>query len=258
MQPLIEVSNLHFRYGSSNRKKSALPWTLTDLNFVVEKSSSLGVVGESGSGKSTLIRLLCGLLPIGEGSIQLEGRNIHDWLDTSRADFRRRNQFVFQNPRRSLDPRMRVQRSLSEPIRALEERTPDENELRQLLADVGLGPEILPRFPHQLSGGQLQRIALARVLSVKPSILYADEPTSALDVSVQAQVLNLLMDLVDRFELSLIMVSHDLAVVSRVAENLIVLKDGVIVEAGETQEILANPSHPYTASLVRAAQAVSR
>lgn len=258
MPPLIEVSDLHFRYGKPSKQDSTLPWTLANINFTVERSSSLGVVGESGSGKSTLVRLLCGLLPIGEGSVRLEGRDIHDWLATSRTEFRRRNQFVFQNPRRSLDPRMRIRRSLSEPIRALEERTPDEPELEELLSKVGLGTEILPRYPHQLSGGQLQRIAIARVLSVQPSILYADEPTSALDVSVQAQVLNLLMDLADRYELSLIMVSHDLAVVSRVAEHLVVLKDGEIVEAGETQDVLANPQHQYTISLVRAAQAISR
>jgi ABC-type glutathione transport system ATPase component len=152
---------------------------------------------------------------------------------------------------------MTVRRSLSEPIRALEGRTPDEAELIMSLERVGLGREVLPRFPHQLSGGQLQRIGIARSLSVNPTILYADEPVSALDVSVQAQVLNLLMDLREDLGLTLVLVSHDLGVVSRLCADIIVMRHGVIVEAGRTDVVHDAPQSDYTRALLRAARSAS-
>ncbi|MEX2562330.1 MAG: ABC transporter ATP-binding protein [Nitriliruptoraceae bacterium] len=255
---LVETSGLHFRYGRhATADRAHIPWILEDINLTIEKSSTLGIVGESGSGKSTLVRLLCGLLRVGTGSIEFDGRDLDDWRAKDAAGFRRQNQIIFQSPASSLDPRMRVGRALSEPVRAIEKRAPSDDEIVGWLKQVGLGGEVLPRFPHQLSGGQLQRIGIARALSLDPSVLYADEPTSSLDVSVQAQVLNLLMDLQDRLGLTLVMVSHDLAVISRMCEEIVVLKDGRVVEAGRTADVMRNPSEAYTAELVGAAKAVS-
>ncbi len=254
--PLVEARGMHFRYPSV-RGRGALPWTLENLDLSIEAGSTVGIVGESGSGKSTLVRVLCGLLIHQQGEVTFDGRDISDWLANNPRDLRRRNQIVFQSPRRSLDPRMSIRRSLSQPVRAIERRAPTDAELVGWLDRVGLTGEVLPRFPHQLSGGQLQRVGVARALSVAPEVLYADEPTSALDVSVQAQVLNLLMDLREKLGLALVMVSHDLAVISRVAEHVVVMKDGVIVEDGPMTKVLSRPSDPYTAALVRSARAVS-
>ncbi len=254
--PLVEARGLHFRYPSV-RRHGAVPWTLENLDLSIEPGSAVGIVGESGSGKSTLVRVLCGLLIHQEGEVIFDGRSLDDWLSNKPRELRKRNQIVFQSPRRSLDPRMSIRRSLSQPVRAIERRVPTDTELIGWLERVGLTDEVLPRFPHQLSGGQLQRVGVARALSVEPDVLYADEPTSALDVSVQAQVLNLLMDLRVQLGLALVMVSHDLAVISRVAEQVIVMKEGVIVEAGHMTEVLSHPSDPYTAALVQSARAVS-
>ena len=176
----IEVNGLHFRYPSV-RGRGDLPWTLEDLDLTIEKGSSVGVVGESGSGKSTLVRILCGLLIRQQGDVRFDGRDLKDWLANDSRELRRRNQIVFQSPRRSLDPRMSIRKSLSQPVRAIERRAPSDEEMIGWLERVGLTDEVLPRFPHQLSGGQLQRVGVARALSVGPEVLYADEPTSALD-----------------------------------------------------------------------------
>jgi len=164
---------------------------------------------------------------------------------------------VFQSPASSFDPRMSIFRSLQEPARAIERRVPSRQEVTGWLERVGLGPEVLDRYPHQLSGGQLQRLAVARALSLGPKLLYADEPTSALDVSVQAKVLNLLMDLRKDLGLTLVLVTHDLAVVGRICETMIVMKSGKIVETGATADVLANPRTDYTRKLIEAADATS-
>lgn len=258
MSALVDIRDLYFRYpGKKRMDVSSHPWILEDISFAIDESSTLGIVGESGSGKSTLVRVLCGLLPVGEGVVRFGGESVGDLLAGDGRAFRRQNQMVFQSPANSLDPRMRIRRAVSEPVRALERREPSTDELRLWLSQVGLGLEMLERFPHQMSGGQLQRVGIARAISVSPRVLYADEPTSALDVSVQAQVLNLLMDLRRRLGLTLVMVSHDLAVVSRLCERIIVMKDGRVVESGDTVEILRAPQQEYTSSLIEAAQAVS-
>ena len=254
---LVDVNEMSFHYPRARLGAGNEGWTLKEISLSVQPQSTLGIVGESGSGKSTLIRVMCGLLRHQRGTVQFEGKDIATLTGGSAKELRQRNQIVFQNPRRSLDPRMTIRRSLSEPIRALQERTPDDAELIGWLERVGLGREVLPRFPHQLSGGQLQRIGIARSLSVNPTILYADEPVSALDVSVQAQVLNLLMDLRDELGLTLVMVSHDLGVVSRMCEEIVVMRHGVIVEAGPTDAVLGAPESDYTRALLHAARAAS-
>jgi ABC-type dipeptide/oligopeptide/nickel transport system ATPase subunit len=258
MTDLVHASGLYFDYRAGSRRRDVnSEWTLRDIAVTMPAGSTVGVVGESGSGKSTLVRLLCGLLVPSKGDISFDGRPVSDWLSQDRREFHRRNQIVFQSPASSLDPRLRIKTSLSEPTKALERRKPKATELRDWMRDVGLSGEVLSRYPHQLSGGQLQRIAVARALSVRPDVLYADEPTSALDVSVQAQVLNLLMSLKHRHGLTLVLVSHDLAVVARVCEHIIVLKDGQVVEAGETAEVMTNPKTAYTRTLVEASRATT-
>lgn len=254
---IVEVDDMYFHYPRATLGAGDEGWTLCGISFAVGAGSTLGIVGESGSGKSTLIRVMCGLLRHQRGTVRFEGRDIADFKKEGSNELRQKNQIVFQNPRRSLDPRMTIRRSLSEPMRALQRRKPDDDELIVSLKRVGLGREVLPRFPHQLSGGQLQRVGIARSLSVDPTILYADEPVSALDVSVQAQVLNLLMDLRDELGLTLVMVSHDLGVVSRMCEEIIVMRDGRIVESGRTDAVLTRPESAYTAALLAAARVAS-
>lgn len=258
MTELAATSELFFDYNSHARRRDAnAAWTLRDIAVTISAGSTVGVVGESGSGKSTLVRLLCGLLAPTKGDITFADRSVRDWLANDRLEFHRRNQIVFQSPASSLDPRLRIRTSLSEPTKALERRRPDTAELSGWLEDVGLSGDVLSRYPHQLSGGQLQRIAVARALSVRPDVLYADEPTSALDVSVQAQVLNLLMGLKSRHGLTMVLVSHDLAVVARVCEEVIVLKDGQVVESGTTADVMNDPQTEYTRTLVQASRATS-
>lgn len=254
---LVEVSDMYFHYPRARFGAGGQGWALQEISLEVRPQSTVGIVGESGSGKSTLIRVMCGLLRHQRGTVLFDGQDIASFSGKGANELRRRNQIVFQNPRRSLDPRMTIRRSLSEPVRALHDRKPDDDELITSLERVGLGRDVLPRFPHQLSGGQLQRVGIARSLSVSPTILYADEPVSSLDVSVQAQVLNLLMDLRDQLGLTLVMVSHDLGVVSRMCEELIVLRDGRIVESGPAEAVMREPESAYTNALLKAARAVS-
>ena len=254
--PIIDVHNLHFSYARRNSPEAA-NWTLRNLNFVLEAGGFLGVVGESGSGKSTLIRILCGLLPVSKGRVKIAGTDISKLDQAELLQLRRNIQLVYQNPKRSFDPRMKIGLSISQPVRSLEKRIPSHDELANWLDQVGLGADLLERFPHELSGGQLQRVAIARALSVRPSILLADEPTSALDVSVQAQSLKLIAGLREKLELTMVLVSHDLAVVGRTTDNVIVLKDGMVVESGDTAKVLLQPEHPYTCKLAAAARAVS-
>jgi ABC-type dipeptide/oligopeptide/nickel transport system ATPase subunit len=248
---LVTAENVRFRYAPAS------PWTLLDVSLTVEEGQSVGIVGESGSGKSTLIRLLSGMLTPQEGTIIAGGKTFDEWSRHSSRELHRFSQLVFQSPRRSFDPRMRLGRALSEPTRAIEGRRPRRDELELWMTRVGLDPELLDRYPHQLSGGQLQRISLARAISVGPQVLYADEPTSSLDVSVQAQVLNVLMDLRAELGITLVTVTHDLAVVGRMCEKIIVISKGEIVEEGTAVDVLTNPQHEYTIGLVEAAKSVS-
>lgn len=254
--PIIDVQKLHFSYAP---RTDALPvsWTLENLNFSIPRGGTLGIVGESGSGKSTLIRVLCGLLPVRKGCVSIAGTDLATVGTSEVEGFKRKIQMVYQNPKRSFDPRMKAGLSLSQPVRALERRVPTAQELEFWMKRVGLDASFLERYPHELSGGQLQRVAIARAISVKPDILLADEPTSALDVSVQAQVLNLISELREELNLTVVLVSHDLAVISRITGSIIVMKEGVIVEAGETKNVLLDPTDPYTKKLALAAREVS-
>lgn len=232
---------------------------LDGVSGAIERGESLGIVGESGSGKTTLARVLVGLTPIKSGVVEFEGRSLDAWLSNDPLGFRRRVQIIFQDPYGSLNPRMTVRQMLSEVLRVhrLVERAAVEDRICELLEAVGLDPASADRYPHAFSGGQRQRLGIARALAVQPSVLIADEPVSSLDVSVQAQVLNLLAELRKRAGLTLMVVAHDLAAIRYVCDRLLVMQNGRVVEEGPTERILASPAHPYTQTLLDAAERVS-
>ena len=227
-----------------------------DTSFHVAPGTSFGIVGESGSGKSTVLRAICGLAPRESGTVQLIGGG--DSHAAGSKAFRRRVQMVFQDPYGSLHPRQTVDRLLAEPL-AIHAIGDAETRIERALDEVGLGQGFRFRYPHQLSGGQRQRIAIARALILEPQILLLDEPTSALDASVQAEVLNLLEDLRRRRNLTFIMVSHDLAVVTHLCERLMVMQRGRTVELLASSDLATRRvSEPYTLSLMQASSGFRR
>jgi oligopeptide/dipeptide ABC transporter ATP-binding protein len=227
------------------------------VSLAVQTGETLGIVGESGCGKSTLARMLVGLLPPTSGQIEIAGRAL-DRADP--AAFGRLIQYVFQDPVSSLNPRKTIRQIMEAPLRQLHGlRGPDlEHRIAELFAAVNLRPEFLNRYPHEFSGGQAQRIGIARALAARPRILILDEPVSALDVSVQAQVLNLLAGLKAEFNLTYLFISHDLAVVEAVSDRIAVLYFGSVVESGPAQKVFAAPRHPYTKLLAESAPVVGR
>ena len=227
---------------------------LKGVSFSIAAGRSLGVVGESGSGKSTLARLVMALDTPTAGTVHLLGRNLHALPPAELREARRDFQMVFQDPYGSLDPRQTVERIVTEPLQAQGQTTRAEQheQAAQVLAQVGLRTNDLGKYPHEFSGGQRQRIAIARALITRPRLIVADEPVSALDVSVQAQVLNLMQDLQQQFGITYMLISHDLAVVNHLCDEVVVLYQGQIVERGSPGELFRNAQHPYTQSLVGA------
>ncbi|WP_370446150.1 ATP-binding cassette domain-containing protein [Cryobacterium sp. Y29] len=221
------------------------------MSFDIAEGQRFGIVGESGSGKSTLMRILCALEQPTSGTVDVLGQPIGGASERQLRDFRSRVQIVFQDPMGSLDPRMRVCDIIAEPLRHVG-RTEALARVEAQLAAVGLDADVMHRYPHQFSGGQRQRISIARALSTRPRVLVADEAVSALDVSVRAQVLNLLADLVDEYQLTLVFVSHDLGVIRHLCDTVAVISDGRIVECGPTADVYDSPLHPYTQQLVSA------
>lgn len=222
---------------------------LKGVSLSVRRGERVGIVGESGCGKSTLLRIIAGLDQPTSGSVRIDGREIAGLPERRLTFVRDLLQLVFQDPMSSLDPRMRVDEIVAEPLVA-QGRGAERGRVPELLEAVGLDPASARRYPHQFSGGQRQRISIARALAPDPQILVADEPVSALDVSVRAQVLNLMSDLVQEYGLTLVFVSHDLSVVRHLCERVIVMEGGRIVEEGPTQQVYENPQHPYTRRLV--------
>ncbi len=256
-QPLLVVENLARRYRLPREHLFAPApevQALDGLSFTLEAGRSLGVVGESGSGKSTLARLVMALETPTAGRVLLEGEDLHalppDRLRAARVKF----QMVFQDPYGSLDPRRTVGQTVAEPLAVLLGAGRDEQQARaaEALDAVGLRASDLSKYPHEFSGGQRQRIAIARALITRPKLIVADEPVSALDVSVQAQVLNLMQDLQDRFGVTYLFISHDLAVVDLVCDEVIVLQHGRVVERGHPDRLFTAPGHAYTQRLLAA------
>ena len=227
---------------------------LNGVSFTVEAGRSLGIVGESGSGKSTIARIVMALDAPTSGSVELLGRDLHTIPKSELRAARRDFQMVFQDPYGSLDPRQTVARIVAEPLEALAEtgRAEQRERASESLSAVGLRTTDLDKYPHEFSGGQRQRIAIARALITRPKLIVADEPVSALDVSVQAQVLNLMQDLQQQFGISYLLISHDLAVVNHLCDDVAVVWKGKIVEQGAPERLFRDAQHPYTRSLLEA------
>ncbi|WP_419190365.1 ABC transporter ATP-binding protein [Saltatorellus ferox] len=256
--PMLEVTDLHkhFPIGTKGLLGKPARWlhAVDGVSFSLERGETLGLVGESGCGKSTTARAIIGLYPPTSGSVKFEGQEISHLTRSERAPFRRRIQMIFQDPYASLDPRQTVASILAEPLKIHRLAKPRERKLRamQLLDAVGLNPRHIHRFPHEFSGGQRQRIGVARALSLEPDLIICDEPVSALDVSIQAQVVNLLEELQERFGLSYLFIAHDLAVVRHICDRVAVMYLGKVVEIAERDELFGNPQHPYTKALMSA------
>ncbi|MCP3467773.1 ABC transporter ATP-binding protein [Bradyrhizobium sp. CCGUVB23] len=256
-QPLLHVNDLVQRYTLPRESLFRPPGQVLALNGVsvrIEAGKSLGVVGESGSGKSTFARVVMALERPTSGRVELLGRDLNqlpaDELRRARRDF----QMVFQDPYGSLDPRQTIARIVAEPLTALErtDRATLRARVSAVLRQVGLRDADMDKYPHEFSGGQRQRIAIARALITQPKLIVADEPVSALDVSVQAQVLNLMQDLQEQFGLSYILISHDLAVVDYLCDEVAVMYLGRIVEQGRPEDLFEHCAHPYTRALLDA------
>ena len=227
---------------------------MAEVGFELRRGETLGLVGESGCGKSTLSRLILSLLKPDSGQVRIHGSDFTHASDRLKREMRRRIQIVFQDALSSLNPRMTVGANVAEPMRLQGLGTPASRgaEARSLLGLVGLRPEQSERYPHEFSGGQCQRIAIARALILKPEIIVFDEAVSALDVSIRAQILRLIIDLQKQFGLSYIFISHDLGVIKRICDRVAVMYLGEIVEIGPTDAVCREPLHPYTAALLRA------
>ena len=231
--------------------RPVLTTALDDADIDVREGSSVGIIGESGSGKSTLVRLLLGLDSPTSGTVEFAGRAVDGSASARSLHWlRRETGIVFQDPYASLDPRMSVGRIVAEPLWALGIEGDRRARVREVLEDVGLEPGMANRFPHEFSGGQRQRIALARAIVHRPRLLVGDEPLSALDVTVRAQILALLAELRVRDGLTLVLVSHDIGVVQNLCDDVVVMKDGRIVEEGPTEKVLQQPQVSYTRRLL--------
>ncbi len=256
-EPLLQVEDLVREYTMPREKLFEQPGKVHALNgvsFTIEAGCSLGIVGESGSGKSTLARLVMALDHPTSGRVRMLGRDLHtlprEELRRARRDF----QMVFQDPYGSLDPRQTIERIVTEPLDAQGSvsRAEQRKQASAALEAVGLRSNDLGKYPHEFSGGQRQRIAIARALITRPRLIVADEPVSALDVSVQAQVLNLMQDLQQEFGITYMLISHDLAVVHHLCDDVAVLWQGRIVEQGPPERLFTAAEHPYTRALVEA------
>lgn len=240
-------------YGSA-RSPGGIVHALHPLDVDIRAGVSLGIVGESGAGKSTLMNILLGLTAPDHGQVTFAGRPLR--AGTARTEnmrrFRRTVQVVFQDPRGSLDPRMRVRRIIGEPLRSLHVAGDHDSRIEEVLAEVGLGPDAMDRYPREFSGGERQRIAIARALAPRPKVLFGDEPVSALDLSTRAQILRLLLELRERHGLSLVLVSHDLAVIGQSCAEVMILKDGALVEHGPVPTVFATPRTGYARQLLDA------
>lgn len=254
---ILKVSNLkkHFPIKNSMLSKSdSAVKAVDDVSFEVFQGETLGIVGESGCGKSTMAKVIIQLLQATGGSVEIEGKQIQSTNKRELKKVRRDIQMVFQDPYASLNPKWTLQRTLLEPLKV--HKIGDSKERREkiefIMNAVGLNSTYAERFPHEFSGGQRQRIGIARALILNPKIIVADEPVSALDISVQAQVINLLKDLQDKFNLTYLFITHDLSVVKHISDRVLVMYLGKIVEISTTQKLFENSLHPYTKALISA------
>jgi oligopeptide transport system ATP-binding protein len=256
---LLHVDNLkvHFHLpgeGWLHPKHKTLR-AVDGISFNLGAGETLGIVGESGCGKSTLARGILGLVPVTGGSVWLAGEELAHLAPRELRKRRQHMQIVFQDPLASLDPRMTVSEIIAEPLQVFEpglSKSDRKHKVQSIMKRVGLLPNQINRYPHEFSGGQCQRIGIARALILKPKLLICDEPVSALDVSIQAQIINLLMDLQEEMHLSMLFIAHDLSVVKQISHRVMVMYLGKVVETATRDELYRNPCHPYTRALIDA------
>ena len=251
MQPLIETADLkkYFKVGSSQLH------AVDGVNLRIPEGTTLGVVGESGCGKSTLGRTILGLQPATGGKVLYKGRDITRLQGAEQRKLRREIQIIFQDPYSSINPRHSISRIIGEPIwvnRLVHNKAELEKRVRELMEIVGLAPRLYNAYPHELDGGRRQRVGIARALGMSPKFIVCDEPVSALDVSIQAQILNLLMDLQEKLGLTYLFITHDLSVVKHISNEIVVMYLGQCVEQAPADELFAHPVHPYTKALLSA------
>ncbi|WP_165862875.1 murein tripeptide/oligopeptide ABC transporter ATP binding protein OppF [Vibrio sinensis] len=257
---LLDVKNLKVHFSIAS--KSAWPWSqpsnlkaVDGVNVRLYEGETLGVVGESGCGKSTFARAIIGLVEATEGEVVWLGQDLTKMRSVQRRETRKEIQMIFQDPLASLNPRMAVGAIIAEPLETFyPELSKDEvkERVKEMMTKVGLLPNVINRYPHEFSGGQCQRIGIARALILKPKMIICDEPVSALDVSIQAQVVNLLKELQKELGLSLVFIAHDLSVVKHISDRVLVMYLGNAVELGESDALFADPKHPYTRALMSA------
>ena len=252
MENLIEIKNIYKTYsddtGFLSTKKEPVH-ALKGINLEIKKGEILALVGESGCGKSTLGNCILKLLDVTSGEILFEGENILNYDKKQTKAFRKQAQMIFQNPYSSLNPKMKIKEILEEPLKIHGIKNKKET-VYETIKLCGLNQNDLKKYPHEFSGGQRQRIAIARALVLKPKFIVADEPISALDVSIAAQIINLLIELKDKLDLTFLFISHDLNIVKYISERTAVLNKGKIVEMGSTDEIFENPKDDYTKLLL--------
>lgn len=256
--PILSAEAVRKVYGGARLIRRPATVALDGVSLAVAPGAAVGLVGESGSGKTTLARIMAGLIAPDAGRVHWQGQPVGRLPRGIRKAFRRDVQYVFQNPTSALNPRQRVARILDAPLAALFGLSRDERRLQavEALGWVAMSHRMLERYPHELSGGQAQRVAIARALAVRPRLLILDEPVSALDLSVQAQILELLGRLRRELQLAYLFITHDLAVVERLCEQIVVMQGGRIVEAGPRERVLADPRQDYTRRLIAAAPRV--
>ena len=257
---ILEVKNLKVNFDVSS--EGDMPWTkakklqaVNDISFSLNAGETLGIVGESGCGKSTLARAIVKMVPAESGEVVWLGNDLLSLSNTETRPYRKQIQMIFQDPLASLNPRMNIGEIIAEPLRTHYPKTPESDiqaRVSDVMSKVGLLDNLMNRYPHEFSGGQCQRIGIARALILKPKLIICDEPVSALDVSIQAQVVNLLMDLQEEMDLALIFIAHDLSVVKHISTKIMVLYLGNMVELANSEDIYKSPSHPYTQALISA------
>lgn len=257
-EPFLKIENLHknfpIRGGLFSREVASVK-AVSGVSLTIVKGETLGLVGESGCGKSTLGRCVIRLIEPSSGQVWLEGQNVTEMKGDSLRALRRKMQIIFQDPYASLNPRMTVGSIIGEPLvihKLFDSKKDRMDRVKQLLETVGLRSDCIQRYPHEFSGGQRQRIGIARALAVEPSFIVCDEPVSALDVSIQSQVINLLLDLQQKFGLTYLFIAHDLKVVEYISNRVAVMYLGKIVELAEADELYLHRSHPYTKALMSA------